>query len=741
MTGLPDTEHVYEFGPFRLDVVRLRLWRDGDLVALTPRSFDTLVALVRHAGRVVEKEELMRLVWPDTNVVDDNLTQQISSLRKALGDQPDAPTYILTIPRRGYRFLADVRAISHDMRDTPPPQRPSLQVEPLPIQAEGMAPVAIRHDESERERLPPEVRVPRAGGWARSVWAIGGVLLALLLGTGAAVGIARWPVEGAPHAVRFLISPPSDVTLRSGGVLSPDGRWLVYVGADSSGQSMLMLRALDDVDAKPLAGTAGASAPFWSPDSRYVGFFGSADLKKVNVHGPPEVVTLVASFPSRGGGRGGGTWSQDGIIVYAPSRVTELYSVSSNGGTPRAVTTLAGLGRETGHQWPQFLPDGRHFLYTALGRRPDDAGIYLASLDSPSRTLLLKSTGRAVFAPPGHLLFMRDGSLVAQRFDVSAARLEGVPRTVAVLPNQDDVSISASRQEALTYAGVNSPVRQLAWYDRSGRLVSQVTSQRLFAPALSPDEQRIAVEHQGEIWLVEPGGQTSRFMLGPDTVTSPVWSPDGRRIAVASTNSIYLKAANDATRAELLAADFPDPPVLYDWSSDGRFILYTARSPATQWDLWLLPTTGSHQPMPFLRSEFTEYQARLSPSGCCIAYVSDESGTLEIYVESFPTPGHKVRVSTTGGAHPTWRADGKELFYLTPDKKLVAVSVTTRPTLAVGTPHVLFQTRVTGAARNHYVVSGDGQRFLIGSPNSEPLISPITVVLNWQALLQGDSAN
>ena len=388
MTSPADTEHGYEFGPFRLDVIRRRLRRGDQPVPLTPRSFETLLALVSHAGSVVEKDQLMRLVWPDTFVIEDNLTQQISSLRKALGDHSEEPTYILTIPRRGYRFLADVRAVSDALSgqaiDGPGPVTHAER----PVVIPGLPPT------------PGDVRLARERR-LRSWWVAATIVVSLLLAVNVWISARGWLSGSSASAVRFLITPPEGVTLVSGGVVSPDARWLAYVGADASGQSMLMLRALDDTDAKPLAGTKGASAPFWSPDSQFIGFFGDNDLKKVNVSGESVVKTLVTAFPTRGGGRGGGTWSQSGVIVYAPSRLTELYSVSADGGAPRAVTTLVPGSTETAHQWPQFLPDGRRYLYTVLGRRPEDGGVYIASLDSPERRLLLKSACERCSRPPG----------------------------------------------------------------------------------------------------------------------------------------------------------------------------------------------------------------------------------------------------------------------------------------------------------------------------------------------------
>jgi DNA-binding winged helix-turn-helix (wHTH) protein/Tol biopolymer transport system component len=723
--GPADSEHGYEFGPFRLDVVRRRLLRGDQQVPLTPRSFDTLLALVSCAGRLVEKDELMRVVWSDTSVVDDNLTQQISSLRKTLGDHSDEPTYILTIPRRGYRFLAPVRIL------------PAGPISPgngfAELSSHSTASVSAHADALASSPPAPAPERIAARPALSSRWFAAAVVGSALVTLAATLALTGWRRDAMPPAVRFAVTPPDDVALLSGGVISPDGRWLVYVGGDLSGRSMLMLRALEAGEAKPIAGTRGASAPFWSPDNRFIGFFGDNDLKTVDVSGDAAVRTLVSSFPTRGGGRGGATWSRDGVILYAPSRLTELYSVPASGGTPRAVTSLAP--GEIAHLWPQFLPDGRHFLYSSLRRRPEAGVVSVGSLDSPDRRVVLGSASRAVFAPPGYLLFAESGSLRAQRFDTRLYRLEDVPRTVTALSNLDDVMLSAAMDQTVTITGVNNPSRELAWYDRGGRPVSTVTSESVLAPALSPDERRVAGEHQGEIWLVDlPQGNTSRFILGPDSVTSPLWSPDGNRIAVASQRAIYTKAANESGREEILGENIPGQPVLYDWSSDGRFILFSTRTPDTQWDLWLLPVNRSEAPRPFLRTAFTEYQARISPNGRQVAYVSDESSTLEVYVDAFPSRAHKQRVSVAGGMHPSWRGDSRELFFLAPDKKLMAAQIDL-DTERVQAPRSLFQTRIAGVARNHYTVSGDGQRFLINSPVSEAAISPITVILNWTSLL------
>ncbi|MGH9139723.1 MAG: winged helix-turn-helix domain-containing protein, partial [Vicinamibacterales bacterium] len=320
---------------------------------VSSRAFDILLALVRHAGRVVEKDELMRIVWPDTFVVDDNLSQQISALRKALGDQPEAPTYILTVPRRGYQLLAEVR------------NRPNGAHEPTP---QPQMPVAA----------PLLDRVPHAAWRANFTLIATTIAIGTLVAASAMVGISGKPAPTFPQAVRFVETPPTGVNLESAGVISPDGRTIVYVGADSGGQTMLMRRDLDGAEARPLPGTEGASTPFWSPDSQFIGFFGENALKTVKLGGDTgSVRTLTLTYPARGGGRAGGTWSQNNVIVYAPSHVTELYAIAAGGGKPRPITSLSELTRETAHLWPQFLPDGRHFLYGATSRRREDSAVYL----------------------------------------------------------------------------------------------------------------------------------------------------------------------------------------------------------------------------------------------------------------------------------------------------------------------------------------------------------------------------
>jgi eukaryotic-like serine/threonine-protein kinase len=711
MTGSKDAERAYEFGPFRLDVVRRRLSRNAEIVPVSSRAFDTLLALVQGAGRVVEKDELMRVVWPGTFVGDDNLTQQISALRKALGDHPEAPIYIQTVPRRGYRLLVDVKSQPNEGAETP-----AVPLEP------ALAPV----------RPGLFDRIPRLA------LIVAGVAMLLLLTTSAIVGISWKPVPAQPSAIRFFETPPAGVNIESGGVISPDGRSIVYVASDSSGQTMLMRRGFDEPLARPVPGTEGASTPFWSPDSESVAFFGETALKTVNLaDAAPIVHVLAAAFPARGGGRGGGTWSQTNLIVYAPSRLTELYAIDARGGTPRPITRLSMEIRETAHQWPQFLPDGRHFLYTAINRRAEDNAVYMASIDSPTRTLLVKGATRALFAPPGYLIFARDGSLMAQRFEPATSRISDTARALVGISNLTDVTFSSSGDEALTFTGMSSPERELAWYDRSGARLKPVSAAAVSSPFLAPDQKRVVGEHRGEIWLVDlSDGHASRFMVGPDVVSSPIWSPDGNRIAFASRRAIYTRDATESARKELLVDNLPSQPVLYDWSSDGRYILYAIRSAGTQWDLWVLPAIGAHRPRALLSSQFTEYQARISPDGRWIAYVSDESGALEVYVDAFPSLGQKTLVSTAGGILPTWRGDSSELFYLTPDHKLVAAETSAGPRFHVMSTHRLFQTRITGIARNHYCVSNDGQRFLINSPVADPTLSPITVVLNWPVLLR-----
>jgi Tol biopolymer transport system component len=510
--------------------------------------------------------------------------------------------------------------------------------------------------------------------------------------------------------------------------------------ASADGHPRLWLRPLDQTTAQPLLGTEGAKCPFWSPDSRSIGFFADAKLKRIDVAAGPPQVLAGAPFGL------GGTWNRDGVIVFVPSALRPLYRIPASGGDPVAITR-PDPPRQWGHYYPQFLPDGRHLLY--LVGDGSDQGIYLASLDSAETRRLIAVPSLPAYAPPGYLLFMRQGSLFAQRFNPERRELTGDPVRVA-----DSVGgFSVSETGMLAYRPAGGVTRhRLAWFDRSGKEVGTVGAtdeNRLQNPELSPDGRRVAVDRvvQGnrDIWLIETArGIPNRFTFDAEPDLYAVWSPDGSRIIFTSgrksVSGLYRKASSGAGSEELLLESSlqmgPD-----DWSPDGRFLLYLQNDPKTGYDLWVLPLFGERKPFPFVNTSFIERNGQFSPDGRWVAYESNESGRNEVYVQAFPGPGGKWQVSTGSGIEPRWRRDGKELFYIAPDGKLMAASIQTAgQALEAGAPISLFQTRIVGGGqsgwRQQYAVAPNGQRFLINITVDESTGSPITIVTNWARALK-----
>jgi eukaryotic-like serine/threonine-protein kinase len=728
---------IYTFGPFRLDVAGRTLLRGAEAVALTAKAFDTLAILLRHHDRVVEKEELVKLVWPDTFVSDDSLTHSISVLRRALGDDSAQPVYIATIPRRGYRFTAPL-VIEHATANAEAQGSSATKVDEhasaAPASIEAHTPgtsIAAR-----ARRRPFDSLRPLRVGWvvALAIPAMVAVVLALRLVPTATISL---PPDAT---VRFVQDAPAGNLIASGAVVSPDGRHLAFVARQrDTGRAELWVRSLDASQARVLPGTEGAFRPFWAPDSQVLGFFADGHLKRVGLDGqPPQTLVEVGYRPS------GGTWSSSGVILFS-DRQSRLYSVAESGGEKTAVTSLV-TGRDIAHQAPFFLPDGRQFLYFVLGSTPDTTGTYLGSLGSKESVRLLDASCSAVsFAEPGYLLYVRDGSVMAHRFDVARRRPEGAPHPIASsrIVNAADIrvgAVSASRNGILTFGGDTSMAR-LTWFSRDGRNVGTIQSPApLHNPTLSPDDRYVAADASGSntsIWLVDvERGTPTR--LGDGVL--PVWGPRGSDIVftsrrVGGSADLVYRSITGPARDESLLLRTPEMKIGGNWTFDNRFIIYTGSDPRTKLDLWML-SVADRKPIPYLQSPFNEMHGQVSPDGRWIAYASDESGTWEVYVQTFPAPGAKRTISVGGGAEPYWRRDGRELFYLAPDGTLMAVPVENHSdAFEVGRAVPLFQARIPAdiiTFRNHYAPSGDGQRFLVDSADDH---EPISVVVNWTALL------
>jgi eukaryotic-like serine/threonine-protein kinase len=590
----------------------------------------------------------------------------------------------------------------------------------------------------------------------RIVWAVVTVAAALV---GYAVFFFTQQRPERPAAIRFEISPPPGTFFANGVAaplhgLSPDGRRIAFPVLKGT-SVQLAVRSLDALESQLLPGTEGPNAgtspyyAFWSPDSRFIGFFVQGKLKKIDVTGGPPQVLCDAPAPE------GGTWNQDGAIVFG-NGTGGLFRVSAAGGTPVPVTTLDAARNERSHRAPWFLPDGRHFIYVAQAvekgtNAPPTNTVFVGSLDSPDRIELFTSDSRAVYSDE-HLLFVREGTLLAQPFDLKRLSVTGEPFPVAedlgVNSALARAAFSVSATGVLTYrsnTGANGEW-QLAWFDRSGQQTALVGDYaRQDSVALSPDGKRAAVSLRdpgkttGDIWIYDVDrGVPTRVTADTATEDTPIWSPDGSRIVFFSDRTghrdLYQKASNGVSADERLLADSSTDSTPASWSPDGRFLLYTRGGPRTGSDLWALPLFGDRKPVPVLQDPFNQLNGRFSPDGRWIAYVSNETGGTEIYVVPFPGPGDKVRISSNGGAWPRWRRDGKELFYLGPGFTVMAASVNGHSSRfeVIETKALFSVSQMAGTGG--YDVSADGQRFLLLAEPRQA--APLTVVVNWTAGLR-----
>jgi len=543
--------------------------------------------------------------------------------------------------------------------------------------------------------------------------------------------------------LRFEINTPPTTDAVSMGI-SADGQKIVFVGSSGS-QSGLWLRSMDSVSSRLLAGTDGASFPFWSPDNRSVGFFAGGKLKRIDIDsGSVQVLANAAA------GRGG-TWNRDGTILFATYPSNSIFRISATGGEPEGLmqeATRPGLLR-----FPQFLPDGRHFLYYVIGSS-EARGVYVGQIDRRETQRVVDADSPAAYTSSGQLLFVREGTLFAQSFDPVRLTLDGKPLRVAQQITVDPVislaAFSASAAGPIIYrTGLPSGQRQLVWFDRFGKEIGKVGDRDgagSVNPSISSDGQRLArnrtVDGNNDIWLLDLGrGVLSRLTFHAANDIFPVWSPDGNRIVFDSdrtgTSDLYEKSVNGGASEQRLLATPKDKQAM-DWSPDGHFLLYRSLDPKTSYDLWVLPLDGDRKPFPVVQTNFDERDGQFSPDGRWIAYQSNESGRFEIYVQSFPGGG-KWQISTNGGAQARWRRDGKELFYIALDARLMGVRIrlaSDHKVVDVSSPTPLFDTRVGGALQGNlgqqYVVSPDGNKFLMNTITEEAT-SPITVILNWKA--------
>jgi Tol biopolymer transport system component len=548
-----------------------------------------------------------------------------------------------------------------------------------------------------------------------------------------------------------VVTPPTSDAFSF--ALSSDGRQLAFVANGDRGLQ-LWLRPLDQVKAHLLVGTEGAEYPFWAPDGRALGFFADGKLKRIDLNAGTVQVLADAPQPR------GGTWNADGVIVFAPSVINALMRVGANGGTVRPVTRLAaGQGS---HRWPQFLPDGRRFLFFVGQGQPETHGAYVGSLDGGEPTRVMPSEVAAAYATPGYLLLVSQGVLSAYPFDAARATVTGEPVPVAQAVGYDDgtfhSAFSASQTGVLAHRAGAGSRRQLVWSDRTGKTigaVGQLDENGMANPELALDDQRLAINRtvQGniDVWLVDVArGLSSRFTFDPSIDSAALWSPDGKRVVFRSTRKgtydLFEKPTSGTAdeQPSLVTSQGKSP---LQWSHDGRSLLYSAQGSNTTSDLWVFPMIGERKPFPVLQSGFDEIEGQFSPDGRWLAYVSDESGRYEVYIRTYPEVAGKWQVSTAGGMQPRWSRDGRELYYLTPDARLMAAPIriaSDTRTLEAGASVPLFPSRLaTGGniptagfqARAQYAVAADG-RFLMNVAADDGIASPITIVQNWDPALK-----
>jgi serine/threonine protein kinase len=579
------------------------------------------------------------------------------------------------------------------------------------------------------------------GQRAVAVWATVSTILLMAAVIALATLLVRPVVEADP--IRFEVPAPNISNPRE-ITISPDGRWLTFTASTDAG-SAIFLKRFESTKPELLMGTEGASSPFWSPDSREIAFFSGGRIKKISVTGGS--VQIICNAPNLAGG----TWNADGVILFSSAGV--LNRTTSAGGERRPITVRDTSKQETGHLAPYFLPDGKRYLYLAWSPSPANSAVYLASLDSADRTKLLVGQSKAVYANAGYLLFQKQGILFAHPFDVRAGSLTGEPLRVADEVSYDalssDAAFDVSGNGRLIYFSGDGPAvdRQFVWYDRAGRRLGTETTPGFYTANfdLARDATQVAVaqrDPQGsrfDIWLVDSVRNFSR-RLTFDPALSPngnvVWSPDGQRVAFASQRTgnrdIYERNVNGVgTDAALLATPADEWPE--DWSEDGRYLAYGSNSTQSNGELFALPLFGDRKPITIADTPFGEDEPRFSKDGRWVAYNSDESGIPQIYLVSFPAIDQKRQISTGGGAQPRWRRDGKELFYLGLDGRIMAVDLRIEATVDAGVPRPLFNTRlIVDPVRDQFAVNADGQRFLVQSPVIKGTPTPITVLVNWR---------
>jgi serine/threonine protein kinase len=593
---------------------------------------------------------------------------------------------------------------------------------------------------ADAQSAPPDNHAPlRSTRAERLAWATALAIVAVIAGVLGVQALSPAPV--APETILEISTPP---TGNPSVAISPDGSKVVFV-AGADGRSQLWLRSLDSRVARPLPGTERASRPFWSPDSRSIAFIAENRLKRMDIDGGSSR-TLASGVAVALGG----SWSADGTIVFGNNPGGPIFRVPAEGGDVLEATRVA-VPEERGHMFPQFLSDSRHFLFFVSGS-PEARGVHVGQLDESGAKRLFDADGPAVYVPTGHLLFIREGKLLSQGFDVDRLELTGDPFAITDQVN-GGTTLSAATDGTIAYrTGLRgSGQRQLVWVDRSGRELDRVVYDDIAAlgASLSHDGRRVAVyrlqNENMDVWFYDINRRAwDRITSHPGDDIYPTWSRDGASMVTGSVRTstnvdLYRTFLGGAPQREelLLASSLPTFPM--DWSPDGRFLLYDVLDLKRGFDVWVLPFDGDRRPFPLVETEFNEGLGQFSSDGQWIAYQSDRTGRPEIYLRPFPGPGADVRVSVDGGTQVRWSPNGSELYYVAADNQLMAVSVTFASgagSAELGTPVALFATILSSTAgpmyKQQYMVSPDGQSFVMHAAVGTTDVSPITIIQNWE---------
>jgi Tol biopolymer transport system component len=578
-------------------------------------------------------------------------------------------------------------------------------------------------------------------------WAVAVVMIAFTV-----VGFAYFHGSPVPaNQMQLSFTPPPNLLFNDrqpdAAVISPDGQKIAFSANTPDGRWQLFVRHLNNGDIQLIPDSDDPLDPFWAPDSRSIAFGSQGKLKRVDLTGGGAQVLCDAARMT------GGAWSRKGVIVFGSDYGSVLYQVSAEGGEPKPVTVKLAGEADYGHTGPSFLPDGEHFLFR-INMNAEPKGVWVGSLGSTERKRIIADNTAALYAPPGFLIFVRNQALVAQPFDGKSFQLKGEPVSLVNGGMATNVSgggvgrFSVSQNGVLVWQGDWQRDYQLRWFDRTGKQVGAVGDVEKVSsgeePHLSPDGKQLVVKRSSRIWVIELARSTGMKLT---TVFSqlPLWTRDGTHIIYQSaleSNSlqrgIVRRAFNGGEEGELVAEGVKFP---HEISPDGRFVLYLMRGPKSRLDIWVL-SLADHKEYPLLNSAADEREPQLSHDGHWLAYSSDESGSYEIYVRSFSSDGKagddKRRVSTNGGTQPHWRADGRELFYLSTNGEMTSVPVKALGTdIEVGQPVPLFKARTLSryGISHEYDVTADGQRFLIGTMVGDTSAPPPAVIVNWGAEL------